>query len=626
MQPRDVPVAHNAPRINDERKVRPHAAGTPALGIRPDRGDQKGPKKPAIGTSRMELRDVPVELMTEEELREWQFPWNRSPQRVQGNAIGYEVDPHGNGPIRLYHVQNGRIAGPPVEEDSYDTITKKVGDAWRAFEQLRQQRALMSSNPRRAARKLAQAYAEKNGMQGAQVGEIGREIGLDYSGQGFGGGGQQGGGQGFGGGGQGDDMAGAGPAPIHRIHPGMRSNAPASGDGTDNFWDGVGAPDPAAKPRIRVPVQSRQMPGGPPAAAAPQPAAPEPMAANDMGGGQQMPLPGIPIDKIDEILAMANHNGVDKGQWTAARIAAASELNRRQAAQKLLLSKHTHANAMAAESVIRESHGMHVRRAIETCKGMGMHCSHDRSTNEFRVNHPHNDERTAYYTDDPDDAIGTARHMKASAMSESTEDDDFEEVRKKTDRSDPPWHKGHTEGDVGDHEHTRSRTSEGYPEPSFDAHLEPAHSSKISDRSWSRNMQRHPHAPREPDLNREFAQFRELPVEKVTEKANADMDDMLEAACAMLGYTSSIKAKPEKKQPKRVHREGAMARQRGRFVVEDEVTEDDINEMGKYPVPGVVGSGKDFRQQAGTNKSPKQPGNLMGGNSVNKVKPGFVGG
>jgi hypothetical protein len=52
---------------------------------------------------------------------------------------------------------------------------------------------------------------------------------------------------------------------------------------------------------------------------------------------------------------------------------------------------------------------------------------------------------------------------------------------------------------------------------------------------------------------------------------------------------------------------------------------DIIGELRKVPGPQLVGSGKDFRQKAGTNRSPKQPGNLAGSGKAMKVKPGFVG-
>lgn len=50
-----------------------------------------------------------------------------------------------------------------------------------------------------------------------------------------------------------------------------------------------------------------------------------------------------------------------------------------------------------------------------------------------------------------------------------------------------------------------------------------------------------------------------------------------------------------------------------------------VSETRKYPGGQTPGSGKDFRQQAGTNKSGKQPGNLAGSGKHLKVKPGFVG-
>lgn len=50
-----------------------------------------------------------------------------------------------------------------------------------------------------------------------------------------------------------------------------------------------------------------------------------------------------------------------------------------------------------------------------------------------------------------------------------------------------------------------------------------------------------------------------------------------------------------------------------------------VTELRKVPGPPLEGSGKDFRQNPGINRSPKQPGNLMGSGKPLKVKPGFVG-
>lgn len=50
-----------------------------------------------------------------------------------------------------------------------------------------------------------------------------------------------------------------------------------------------------------------------------------------------------------------------------------------------------------------------------------------------------------------------------------------------------------------------------------------------------------------------------------------------------------------------------------------------VTEVRKLPGPRVAGSGKDFRQNPGVNRSPKQPGRLAGSGKAMKVKPGFVG-
>lgn len=48
----------------------------------------------------------------------------------------------------------------------------------------------------------------------------------------------------------------------------------------------------------------------------------------------------------------------------------------------------------------------------ETCKSLGLTCSV--RDGEYRVNYPNGAESTAYYTDDPVDAIQTARQMAKS--------------------------------------------------------------------------------------------------------------------------------------------------------------------------------------------------------------------
>lgn len=156
---------------------------------------------------------------------------------------------------------------------------------------------------------------------------------------------------------------------------------------------------------------------------------------------------------------------------------------------------------MAAESYMYENRG-HVGKTLQAIKGMGMRGSYDRDSDEFRINHPHNKEATAYYTNDHEDAVGTARHMKAQSM------------------------------------------SEGYPEASFDRHEQASHSSKIGNNLYpSHNV---PETGK-PDLNREFAQFRDLHIEKVTEHADNEMASFLDDFAVGLGYAPILEDDDEEK-------------------------------------------------------------------------------
>jgi hypothetical protein len=138
-----------------------------------------------------------------------------------------------------------------------------------------------------------------------------------------------------------------------------------------------------------------------------------------------MPLPSVPLAQIDQILAAANANGADKGFWTPDRIRAATELNKRQAAYKLVAGKKTRANTMG-ESIM----------------------------------------------------------------------------------------------------------DEGYPDCTIDHRNEPAHSSKIG---GNLRAQHHAPDPGKPDLNREFAQFRDLPVERVEEQADSEMNRFLDKFARRMG-------------------------------------------------------------------------------------------
>jgi hypothetical protein len=56
---------------------------------------------------------------------------------------------------------------------------------------------------------------------------------------------------------------------------------------------------------------------------------------------------------------------------------------------------------------------MSIRSTLESIRGLGCTARYLSALREFRVNIPSGSELTAYYTDDPQDAIGTARQMVA---------------------------------------------------------------------------------------------------------------------------------------------------------------------------------------------------------------------
>ncbi len=93
MRPRDVPVGHDAPNLNDQRKVRPHSTGTPKMGVRPTGGAQIEPKAPPdkLGGDYIAARDVPMKTMTETELAEWN-PFARSQPDPGSQNIGILFD------------------------------------------------------------------------------------------------------------------------------------------------------------------------------------------------------------------------------------------------------------------------------------------------------------------------------------------------------------------------------------------------------------------------------------------------------------------------------------------------------------------------------------------------------
>lgn len=77
--------------------------------------------------------------------------------------------------------------------------------------------------------------------------------------------------------------------------------------------------------------------------------------------------------------------------------------------------------------------------------------------------------------------------------------------------------------------------------------------------------------------------------------------------------------KPQQQPAPQMH-PGAMA-----MAQQQQPQQPAVAETRKIPGPQLVGSGKDFRQKAGTNRSGKQPGRLAGSGKAMKVRPGFVG-
>ncbi len=80
---------------------------------------------------------------------------------------------------------------------------------------------------------------------------------------------------------------------------------------------------------------------------------------------------------------------------------------------------------------------------------------------------------------------------------------------------------------------------EGYPDTDIEKDGEPFHQSRISDLSWDAHLRKHPKDPKMPDLNREFIQARDLSIERVTEKAEQGIDEMLQRTLRKMGLRES---------------------------------------------------------------------------------------
>ena len=65
---------------------------------------------------------------------------------------------------------------------------------------------------------------------------------------------------------------------------------------------------------------------------------------------------------------------------------------------------------------------------------------------------------------------------------------------------------------------------EGYPDTHIEHGEDNTHTARISDRTWDANMNRHAKGPTPPGTNMDFVQARDVSIEKVSERADADMD------------------------------------------------------------------------------------------------------
>jgi hypothetical protein len=174
------------------------------------------------------------------------------------------------------------------------------------------------------------------------------------------------------------------------------------------------------------------------------------------------------------------------------------------------------------------------------------------------------------------------------------------------------------------------RIGEGYPDTSFERD-EPAHESRIGDLGWSGN----PYEPQPPALNREYAQFRDLSVEKIHEMAEAEMTDLILRTAARLGFTDLSEEEDDDWHQKfkkdqdsdddddcEKQFESAIPRARYRWVGE---SGHGLPKPKRPLPPNIAGSGKNFHVKPGTNNAKKQPGRLAGSGKAMKVKPGFIG-
>jgi hypothetical protein len=247
IQARDVTVGKDKPRINDERKVRPHSAGSPPMGVRPNHpGAQKEPKAPSdkLGGEYIQAREVPMQSIheaeleegdvkivhnrllgghfvvrgphhaplygpfksrqeakdhlvkqqadrdnktrrvTEEELTEWN-PFERFFKSRQPGVIPGDAVGYQitRDGIDIVLVKDGR----PVAHkrvDSHEAISQKMQGLQQELAQLQQQRRGLSINPRKIATQAAWDFAAEKGIRPMKIGELNREVPVLMGGQG----------------------------------------------------------------------------------------------------------------------------------------------------------------------------------------------------------------------------------------------------------------------------------------------------------------------------------------------------------------------------------------------------------------------------------------------------------
>jgi hypothetical protein len=102
--------------------------------------------------------------------------------------------------------------------------------------------------------------------------------------------------------------------------------------------------------------------------------------------------------------------------------------------------------------------------------------------------------------------------------------------------------------------HSSRNVGESYPDTSFETADGPAHESRIGDMDWIGHMEN----PKKPDLNKEFAQFRDVDVEKVSESANNEINQMIRQTIKNMGLEEDFKKLTYRAKPKINNGKSAM--------------------------------------------------------------------